>query len=274
MGESLINYCGAQQFPGYSAGSSPKGMAHPLTLELLTDMQLPIDGLRSKSWIEFAAPGARPLDFVFTVCDDAAREVHPNWPGEPVRAHWGVDEPAAVNFTDVEMWSAATRRCRGNSRSRLHRTPSLWWQTSHGVYDAERYAFAAAYGVGPQYVVLDRDSGKAVESGFKHRPQILRDSGAPVDLAPFLHAAFAHVTGTLVSAADAANYPAPLGLDFMLLPNPNAAPGYTAGQLSIGRKWRLAPAGDGQQRRGGHLSTRLVRPKTGARFTRIPPPAK
>ncbi|MBS0366723.1 MAG: hypothetical protein JSR67_12960 [Proteobacteria bacterium] len=116
----------------------------------------------------------------------------------------------------------------------------------HGFYDAERYAFAATYGVGPQYVVLDRDSGAAVESGFQHRPQIQRSSGAPVDLAPFLHADFAHVAGALVSAADAANYPTPLGLDFMLLPNPNALPAYTASQLPIGREWRLAPAaGDG-----------------------------
>jgi len=106
MGESLINYWGAHQFRGYSAGSSPTGRVHPLTLELLTDMRLPTDGLRSKSWSEFASPGARPLDFVFTVCDNAAREVHPNWPGEPVRAHWGVDDPAEVNFTEVEMWLA------------------------------------------------------------------------------------------------------------------------------------------------------------------------
>ena len=80
MGESLINYWGAHQFRGYSAGSSPKGKVHPLTLEVLTDMQLATDGLRSRSWIEFAAPGARPLDFVFTVCDNAAREVPPRWP--------------------------------------------------------------------------------------------------------------------------------------------------------------------------------------------------
>jgi len=106
MGESLINYWGADQFRGYSAGSSPKGKVHPLTLELLTYMQLPTDGLRSKSWIEFATPGARPLDFVFTVCDNAAREVRPSWPGEPVRAHWGVDDPAAVNFTEVQRWLA------------------------------------------------------------------------------------------------------------------------------------------------------------------------
>ena len=106
MGESLINHWGADQFRGYSAGSSPKGKVHPLTLDLLTDMQLPTEGLRSKSWIEFAAPGARPLDFVFTVCDSAAREVAPSWPGQPVKAHWGVDDPAAANFTEVEMWLA------------------------------------------------------------------------------------------------------------------------------------------------------------------------
>jgi arsenate reductase len=104
MGESLMNYWGAHQFHGYSAGSSPTGKVHPLTLEVLTDMQLPTEGLRSKSWIEFAAPAARPLDFVFTVCDNAARELPPCWPGEPVRAHWGVDDPAAVNFTEDEMW--------------------------------------------------------------------------------------------------------------------------------------------------------------------------
>jgi arsenate reductase len=104
MSESLINYWGAHQFRGYSAGSSPAGKVHPLTLEVLSDMQLPTDGLRSKSWTEFAAPAARPLDFVFTVCDKAAREIHPRWPGEPIRAHWGVDDPAAVNFTEVEMW--------------------------------------------------------------------------------------------------------------------------------------------------------------------------
>ena len=106
MGESLINYWGAHQFRGYSAGSSPKGKVHQLTLELLAGMQLPTNGLRSKSWSEFASPGARHLDFVFTVCDNAARENAPSWPGEPVRAHWGVDDPAALNFTEAEMWLA------------------------------------------------------------------------------------------------------------------------------------------------------------------------
>jgi len=106
MGESLINYWGAHQFRGYSAGSRPQGAVHPLTLELLTDMQLPTDGLRSKSWIDFAAPAARPLDFVFTVCDQAARETPPSWPGEPVIAHWGLDDPAAAHLTEAERWLA------------------------------------------------------------------------------------------------------------------------------------------------------------------------
>ena len=106
MGESLINYWGAHQFCGHSAGSRPHGKVHPLTLELLRDVGLPTEGLRSKSWTEFAAPGARPLDFVFTVCDNAAREVPPSWPGQPVTAHWGVDDPAALNFTQVETWLA------------------------------------------------------------------------------------------------------------------------------------------------------------------------
>ena len=115
----------------------------------------------------------------------------------------------------------------------------------HGVYDHERYAFGATYGVGPQYVVLDRDSRKAVESGFQHRPQLRRQAGAPVDVAPFLHAGFAQVTAALFSAVDAANYPTPLGLDFMLLPNPNAKPAYTERQLPVGREWRLQAQGEG-----------------------------
>lgn len=112
LGESLINYWGAHQFRGYSAGSRPKGRLHPLTLELLSDMQLPTDGLRSKSWAEFAAPGARPLDFVFTVCDNAARDVAPSWPGQPITAHWGVDDPAAVNSTEAETWLAFSQSFR------------------------------------------------------------------------------------------------------------------------------------------------------------------
>lgn len=106
MAESLLNYWGEHQFRGYSAGSRPKGRVHPLALEVLTDVQLPTDGLRSKSLTEFAAPGSRPLDFVFTVCDKAAREVPRSWPGQPITAHWGVADPAAVRSTEVETWLA------------------------------------------------------------------------------------------------------------------------------------------------------------------------
>lgn len=96
LAESLINHWGTGAFRGFSAGSHPKGAVHPLALELLTQMRLPIEGLRSKSWDEFAAPGAEPIDFVFTVCDNAAGEVCPYWPGQPITAHWGVPDPAAV----------------------------------------------------------------------------------------------------------------------------------------------------------------------------------
>jgi len=115
----------------------------------------------------------------------------------------------------------------------------------HGFYDAERYAFGATYGVGPQFVAIDPTRGEVVESGFQFRSQLFRASGADVNVAPFLHPAFAHVTGALYSAADAANFPTPLGLDFMLLPNPSAAPAYTPRQLPIGREWRLEPANEG-----------------------------
>jgi arsenate reductase (thioredoxin) len=96
LGEVLINHWGQGRFAGYSAGSTPKGAVHPLALELLQRQGLPTVGLRSKSWDEFAQPGAPPLDFVFTVCDNAAGESCPYWPGKPVSAHWGIEDPAAV----------------------------------------------------------------------------------------------------------------------------------------------------------------------------------
>jgi arsenate reductase len=96
LAEQLLNHWGAGAFRGFSAGSFPKGKVHPIALEVLQQMQLPIDGLRSKSWDEFAAPGAPAMDFVFTVCDNAAGEMCPIWPGQPITAHWGVEDPAAV----------------------------------------------------------------------------------------------------------------------------------------------------------------------------------
>jgi protein-tyrosine-phosphatase len=104
--EALINRSGRGKFRGLSAGSHPKGAVHPIALELLERMSLPTEGLRSKSWDEFAAPGAASLDFVFTVCDNAAGEVCPYWPGQPMTAHWGVPDPAAVEGSDAEKWAA------------------------------------------------------------------------------------------------------------------------------------------------------------------------
>jgi|SRR5688572_2363861 len=106
LGESLINHWGRGKFIGHSAGSAPKGRVHPIALELLRQMKLPADGLRSKRWDEFAQPGAPKLDFVFTVCDNAAGEACPVWPGQPMTAHWGVDDPAAVEGTETEKWLA------------------------------------------------------------------------------------------------------------------------------------------------------------------------
>ncbi len=98
MGEVLLNARSKRQgqFIAHSAGSHPAGQVNPMTIELLQKSRLPIDGLRSKSWDEFARPESPKLDFVFTVCDDAAGEVCPVWPGQPVTAHWGVEDPAAV----------------------------------------------------------------------------------------------------------------------------------------------------------------------------------
>jgi protein-tyrosine-phosphatase len=106
LAEALINHWGRGRFHGYSAGSHPKGEVHPIALELLTHMKLPTEGLRSKSWDELATPSATPLDFVFTVCDNAAGEVCPYWPGQPMTAHWGVPDPAAVEGTDTDKWVA------------------------------------------------------------------------------------------------------------------------------------------------------------------------
>jgi len=100
MAEALTNHWAKGRFHGFSAGSHPKGAVHPLALEILQQYHLPTDGLRSKSWDEFARPGAPRLQFVFTVCDRAAAEVCPVWPGQPMTAHWGVEDPAAVEGSD------------------------------------------------------------------------------------------------------------------------------------------------------------------------------
>jgi arsenate reductase len=102
LGEAILNKIGAGRFRGYSAGSQPKGEVNPFAIRVLKSYDCPTEGLRSKSWDEFAAPGAPVMDFVFTVCDSAAGESCPFWPGTPFKAHWGIDDPAAVEGTDLE----------------------------------------------------------------------------------------------------------------------------------------------------------------------------
>ena len=105
LAEALISNLsiGGGKFTGYSAGSQPKGAVHPLALETLQQHHLPAEGFRSKSWEEFARPGAPRMDFVFTVCDQAAAEACPIWPGQPMTAHWGIPDPAAVQGTEAEQ---------------------------------------------------------------------------------------------------------------------------------------------------------------------------
>ena len=102
LAEAILNREAKGKFVGYSAGSMPKGEVHPFAFDLLKRMNHPTDGLRSKSWDEFATPGAPGMDFVFTVCDNAANEVCPIWPGRPMTAHWGVPDPAAVEGPETE----------------------------------------------------------------------------------------------------------------------------------------------------------------------------
>ena len=103
MAEAIINREGIGRFRGFSAGSDPKGEVHPHALDLLRSLNHPTADLRSKSWSEFAAPGAPPIDFVFTVCDNAASESCPVWPGKPMTAHWGVPDPAEATGTPAEV---------------------------------------------------------------------------------------------------------------------------------------------------------------------------
>ena len=97
LAEALMNHLGSGRFQAFSAGSHPTGLVNPLALQTLQNLQIPTDGLRSKSWDEFAQADVAHLDFVFTVCDKAAGEVCPLWPGQPMTAHWGVEDPAAVD---------------------------------------------------------------------------------------------------------------------------------------------------------------------------------
>ncbi len=111
MAESVLRHDGGDRFNAYSAGSRPTGRVNPLAIEHLAASGLPTTGLRSKSWDEFATPDAPPLDFIFTVCDNAAGEVCPVWPGQPITAHWGVPDPAAVDGPDDVRRKAFADAC-------------------------------------------------------------------------------------------------------------------------------------------------------------------
>jgi protein-tyrosine-phosphatase len=118
MAEVLMNHAGRGRFKAHSAGSHPNGKVNPFSLETLKSLGLPTHGLRSKSWDEFAKPGAPPIDFVITVCDNAAAEACPVWPGRPVTAHWGIEDPAAVEGPD-EKKRAAFRDAAAILRGRI-----------------------------------------------------------------------------------------------------------------------------------------------------------
>ena len=106
LAEALLNHLGRPRFLAHSAGSQPKGMVHPMTLAALAESKLPTEGYRSKRWEEFAQPGTPVLDLVITVCDEAAGEVCPVWPGQPVSAHWSLPDPAAVEGDDLQRHQA------------------------------------------------------------------------------------------------------------------------------------------------------------------------
>ena len=106
LAESILRKDGHRHFRAFSAGSQPKGAVHPLAIRVLGSLDYPTEHLRSKSWLEFAQADAPPLDFVFTVCDNAAGETCPIWPGQPMTAHWGIEDPAAVVGTDFDREAA------------------------------------------------------------------------------------------------------------------------------------------------------------------------
>jgi|ERR1700722_14908186 arsenate reductase (thioredoxin) len=130
MAEAIMNFKGHPHFTAYSAGSQPSGMLRPQAIAQLQSARLPVEGLRSKSWEEFSKPGAPKLDFVFTVCDNAAKEVCPIWPGQPLTAHWGIPDPAAVTGTPDEI-----QRAYRSAFMTLERRIDLFLSLPHSTID-------------------------------------------------------------------------------------------------------------------------------------------
>ncbi len=124
MAEGLLNTLGRGRFRAFSAGSQPTGRVNPYAVEQLRALGYAADDLRSKSWDEFAAPGAPPMDFIITVCDNAAGEACPVWPGHPATAHWGFEDPAAATGSDADKRAAFARIC-GEIRTRIERLLAL-----------------------------------------------------------------------------------------------------------------------------------------------------
>lgn len=106
LGEAILNHVGQGRFRAFSAGSTPRGAVHPMTLETLNKVGIPTDGLRSKAWDEFAVEGVPKMDFIFTVCDNAAGETCPIWPGQPMTAHWGIEDHASVQGPEFKQRAA------------------------------------------------------------------------------------------------------------------------------------------------------------------------
>ncbi len=131
LAEAILNHTGKGRFRAFSAGSHPAGKVNPWAIELLTRQRLEVADLRSKSWNEFAAAGAPELDFVFTVCDNAAGEVCPIWPGQPMTAHWGIEDPAAVEGGDEEK-----RRAFSKAFAEMNRRISLFTNLPLAKLDA------------------------------------------------------------------------------------------------------------------------------------------
>jgi arsenate reductase len=131
MAEAILNHLGKGRFRAFSAGSHPAGQVNPFAIEQLQRASLPIGGLRSKNWQEFSAPDAPPLDFVFTVCDKAAGELCPVWPGQPMTAHWGIEDPAAADRSDEEK-----RRAFSMAFAQLNRRLAIFLSLPFAKLDA------------------------------------------------------------------------------------------------------------------------------------------
>jgi arsenate reductase len=160
MAESILRHLGEGRFNAFSAGSRPRGAVNPLAIKTLASFGFPVDGLRSKAWDEFAQPGAPVMDFVFTVCDQAAGETCPVWPGQPMTAHWGIEDPASVEGTEIEKERAFTLAAK-YLRNRISVLISLPVRSLDAValHNRLRAIGAMEGATRPEINTLQRDAG-------------------------------------------------------------------------------------------------------------------